>query len=107
MHLCQVKDKLKEFRFDSLRLDCDNHFEAVILKNELEKLKVQLASLFGEPVWPSKKKMSRQIEDMVNGFGGIMAGQTLYFWSKDKDTVFVMLWPWQDGEHTTIKAIQR
>ncbi len=107
MHLGQVRDKLKECRFDSLRLDCDNHFEAVVLKNELEKLKVQLFSLFGEPVWPSKKKMSRQMEDMVNGFGGIMTGQTLYFWSKDKDAVFVMLWPWKDGERTTIKAIQR
>jgi len=40
---------------------------------------------------------------MIEEFGGIRPGQTLYFWNEGKDAVFAMLWPWQDGYHTTVK----
>jgi hypothetical protein len=107
MHLDEVKERLKQVSFDTLRLDCDNHFEVVVVKNELEKLNLHLKSLFGDPAWPSETKMNRQMQEVINGFGGIMSGQTLYFWSHGKDTVFAMLWPWQDGVRTTVKVIQK
>jgi hypothetical protein len=47
------------------------------------------------------------MEETVKAFGGIMPGQTLYFKNEGNDTIFAMLWPWQDGIRTTVKIIQK
>lgn len=107
MEFDQVRAGLKDLRFDTLRTDCDNFFEAVIVKNELKKLNSRLETFFGSPVFPSKKRLSFQAEDAIQGFGGIMAGQTLYFWNEGKEAIFAMIWPWQDGQHSTIKVIHK
>jgi len=59
----------------------------------------------GLPAYPSNDRLSPQIEKTIKEFGGVMSGQTLYFWSQGKDTVFAMLWPWEDGYRTTVKII--
>ncbi|MDD5432644.1 MAG: hypothetical protein PHO70_06650 [Candidatus Omnitrophica bacterium] len=107
MELDKLRDELKAVTFDSKRLDCDNHFEAVIIKDELEKLVKRLENVFGKPVWPSGKRLSFQLEEAIKSYGGIMPGQTLYFLEEEKKEVFAMLWPWQDGVHTTVKIISR
>jgi len=93
--------------FDKLRVDSDNYFEAVIVKNELANLTVILQRLFGLPAWPSRKLLLPQIQKIIKNFGGIRPGQALYFWSQGKDTIFAMLWPWEDGDHTTVKIIRK
>jgi hypothetical protein len=107
MQFSQIKEGLKDVSFDALRTDCDNYFEAVILKEELTKLTERLANLFGSPAWPSKNRLSFRIQEAIKGFGGIMPGQTLYSLEQGSDAVFAMLWPWQDGKHTTIKIIKK
>ena len=47
------------------------------------------------------------MQETVNNFGGIMPGQTLYFKGEGVDSIFAMLWPWQDGVRTTVKIIQK
>jgi hypothetical protein len=47
------------------------------------------------------------MQEVINGFGGIMPGQTLYFRSEGSESIFAMLWPWQDGIRTTVKIIQK
>ena len=107
MQFEEIKKEVKEITFDTLRLDCDNHFEAVIVKEELAKLNERLKKFFGEPVWPSKNRLPLQIQEAVDGFGGILSGQTLYFSKEGDDAIFAMLWPWQDAEHTTLKIIKK
>jgi hypothetical protein len=102
----QIRDDLKSITFDTLRLDCDNRFEAVIVKEEMQKLTTRLESFFGSPAWPSSKQLSFQVRQLIEGFGGITQGQTLYFRDTGDDTVLAMLWPWQDGLHTTLKVIK-
>ncbi|MBM3244577.1 MAG: hypothetical protein FJZ15_02130 [Candidatus Omnitrophica bacterium] len=106
MQFTDLKKEIKRVDFDTLRLDCDNHFEAVILKNELDKLTVRLEKFFGSPAWPSKNTLSFEVQKIVDGYGGIMPGQILYFWGKGSESVFAMLWPWQDGQRTTVKIIK-
>ena len=106
MDFSDLKTLIKPVRFDALRLDCDNYFEAVILKEELAKLTVRLENFFGTPAWPSKERLSFSVQEKIRGFGGIMPGQTLYYRRKENDTVFAMLWPWKDGERVTVKIIQ-
>ncbi|MDD5155054.1 MAG: hypothetical protein PHF11_01015 [Candidatus Omnitrophica bacterium] len=107
MEFNEIKNEVKDIPFEALRLDCDNNFEAVVIKDELEKLHARLQAFFGSPVFPSKERLSFQVRQIVDGFGGILPGQTLYFWSRGKDAIFSMLWPWKDGMHTTIKIIKK
>lgn len=107
MKFIELKDEVKAVKFDTLRLDCDNHFEAVVVKAELDKLTARLERFFGSPAWPSKGRLSLKIEETIKGFGGIMPGQTLYFKDSGADTMFAMLWPWQDGQRTTVKIIKK
>lgn len=107
MQFSEVKEEVKSVNFETLRTDCDNYFEAVVIKNELDKLGERLNKFFGEPAWPSKNRLSYQMQEAVKAFGGIMPGQTLYFKNQGNEAIFAMLWPWQDGVRTTVKIIQK
>jgi len=102
-----VRNGIKLFSFETLRTDRDNFFEGVIIQQELDKLNLQLKSLLGEPVYPSKNRLAPKVQTAVDGFGGIMPGQTLYYKDLGKGSIFAMLWPWKDGQHTTVKIIQQ
>lgn len=99
-----IKD-VKNIRFETLRKDSEDSFEAVVKKDELTRLSEKLEKFFGVAIWPSKNKVPSSVQKVINDAGGIRSNQTLYFWSTEKDTIFAMLWPWQDGEHVTIKIV--
>jgi hypothetical protein len=107
MDFSSLRRNMRSFSFDALRTDCDNFFEAVVLQQELEKLHLHLKSIMGEPVFPSRNRLPIKVQEAVNGFGGIMPGQTLYYKTTGTDSVLAMFWPWKDGQRTTIKIIQQ
>ncbi len=107
MEFSEVRNNIKTFNFETLRTDCDNFFEGVVFQQELDSLNLQLKSLLGEPVYPSKNRLLHKVQERVDGFGGIMPGQTLYYKDSGKDNILAMLWPWKDGQRTTIKIIQQ
>lgn len=107
MQFRELKEKIKETSFEELRDESDVYLEVVILKKELPKLAASLEKFFGQPLWPSKNKPSPKIEKTIADFGGIMPGQTLYFSADANQTIFAMLWPWQDGQHTTVKIAKK
>jgi len=102
-----IREYMKALSFEALRTDCDNFFEGVIIKQEIDKLNFQLKSLLGEPVYPSKNRLAHKVQKSIDGFGGIIAGQTLYYKDLGSDSILVMLWPWKDGQRTTVKIIQQ
>ena len=93
--------------FVSLRSDEESYFEAVFSNDELTKLAPKFEKFFGLPAWPSKKPLPSQVEEIIGEFGGIMPGQTLYFWNEGSDYIVLMLWPWNDAMHTTVKIIKK
>ncbi len=107
MEFNNIKEEVKKISFETLRTDCDNYFEGVIVKNEINGLNERLKKFLGEPAWPSKNRLDFKAQEAIKGFGGIMPGQTLYFKSEGEDSIFAMLWPWQDGVRTTLKIIQK
>ena len=107
MDFSAIRKDMKMFSFEALRTDCDNFFEGVIVGQELDKLNGQLRSLLGEPVYPSKNRLALKVRQTVDGFGGVMPGQTLYYKDLGTDSILAMLWPWKDGERTTVKIIQQ
>lgn len=106
----QFNELIKEVNnviFTTVRQESGIYFEAVVAKKELANLTTRLENFFGPPMWPLKNNLPSQVQEAIRDFGGIMPGQTLYFWNQGNDTVFAMLWPWQDGEHITIKMVKK
>jgi hypothetical protein len=102
----KIKNTVKEFEIDTLRIDADAQFEAVLFNKEMDKLRPRLENLLGSAVFPSQNDLSAQISQHIDAYGGIASGQTLFYTNIKNDVIFAMLWPWQDGLHTTIKIIQ-
>ena len=100
-------NEIKSVVFDSLRADQENYFEAVVLNIELAKLTTKLENFFGLPLWPSTNPLPLKLQQLIEGFGGILPEQTLYFWNEGSDYILVMLWPWRDAMHTTVKIIKK
>lgn len=108
MTFSELKNELKTLSFDTQRRDEGVYFEAVIVKTELESLVAVLEKFFGAPAWDSTRgKLTSEMNDSISEFGGVIAGQTLYFIQDNNNRFFAMLWPWQDHEHITLKAGQK
>ena len=103
MEFDKIKAQIKRCEPDTMRMDNENYFEAVVGRARLEELIRVLEGIFGSPAWPSGNKLSKDAEKFIKNVGGLRKGQTLYFLSKEGCSVFAMLWPWQDGERITIK----
>lgn len=107
MEFKDFRRDIKSLHIDDLRNEDDNYFEAVLLKTEMDKLKERLKKFFGDPVFPSSGKLPAHTEKTIQDFGGVRRNQTLYFKDEGKNSLFAMLWPWDDGWHTTLKMGRR
>ena len=107
MQFNELINEVKSAVFESLRLDKESYFEAVFLNNELVKLTPKFEKFFGLPAWPSQSPLPSKIEGIIEEFGGIMPGQTLYLCNEGSDYIVLMLWPWNDAMHTTVKIIKK
>jgi hypothetical protein len=106
MQFDELKTEIKPISFVVVRADTQDYLEVVILKNNLDGLCAILDRLFGSPIWPPENKIPALAVEAIKKYGGVMSGQTLYFWNQDDFCVFAMLWPWSDGEHITLKCGQ-
>lgn len=104
MEFKQLTLELKGLTLDAIRAENEDYFEAVILKSQLDTLISKLDKVFGLALWPSQAKLTDETKNVIEEFGGVMSGQTLYLLKQDKQVFFAMLWPWQDGKHITLKT---
>lgn len=107
MEFVNLRKDIRSLNLDSLRIDGDNFFEAVLIKDELQRLNRRLKSFLGEPLYPSKSRLPLKVRRQINAFGGIMPGQTLYYKAEADAVFFAMLWPWNDGLRTTLKIVRK
>jgi len=107
MEFDKIRDEIRKLDLELLRVDTNEYFEAVVVKEELDKLQERLKDFLGEPAWPSTKGIPAEMQKKINDFGGIMPGQTLYCKNEGGDSIFAMLWPWQDGKRTTVKIVHK
>lgn len=107
MDFIQLKTQIKNVVFETVRADYEDYFEAVITKEKLDELNLSLERGLGAPAWPSKNRLASQVQKAVEEFGGVRAGQTLYWGDQEKFSLFAMLWPWQDAVHITLKMVMK
>jgi len=107
MPLTEVKKEMKSVGLTEVRIDTADYFEAVLTKEVLAALSLKLEKIFGAAQYPSSKSLPDDIVAMTQKFGGVREGQTLYFTKENGLSKLAMLWPWQDGQHLTLKIAKK
>jgi len=103
---------LKDFFEDCLSLDAcarrieqEDYIELVLRREAISQYICSLDSMFGSPAKPEGVRPSWRLSRAAKKYGGIKKNQTLYLHNDMGEKFMAMLWPWQDGEHATLKLI--
>ncbi|MFH1359997.1 MAG: hypothetical protein ABIJ41_03050 [Candidatus Omnitrophota bacterium] len=99
----ELLSKAKELKVEEIRKDDENYLEFVVRVSNLNQVHPLLEQYFGVPFKPAGQRPSREAQQHAAAFGGIREDQTLYFREQDNDFHCGMIWPWSDGELTTVK----
>lgn len=101
----EIIKKLDKLEIHQQRRVSDSYAEIVIFNKEILFCSEIMEQLLGQPVSSAGIKPNAEDIELTKDFGGIFDEQTLYKKDFDRMRVLVMFWPWQDGEHTTLKVI--
>lgn len=107
MDFSELIKEVKAVSFEEVREDETSIFVGVLIKEKLPELTAILEKNFGGVTWPVKTALAPDVKLAIREFGGISAGQTLYFHKEETSAIFAMLWPWQDDQHITVKIGQK
>ena len=101
----QLRKELEKIKFESVREDRGDYFEAVAVKDELAVVISCLEASLGSAVSPAK--LPKPLAQTLKEYGGIRGGQRLYCKFESDYALIILFWPWADGAHTTIKIIDQ
>ena len=85
------------------RAESYDYCEIVIYNREIAEWIKVIEEELGPASKPAGTKASEEDAELATDLGGIDEGQMLFKKVSGDGTVVAMLWPWQDGEHTTMK----
>lgn len=99
---------LKEVIAELIKLDVyekrsisDDYGELVLLNTPA--LHKALTDIFGPAIKESNKKPDKEMIILAKEYGGIWENQTLFKKDTQSSILIVMLWPWSDMQHITLK----
>lgn len=99
-----LKVQAAKVGFSEQRQDTADYFEAVFLNSNLGAFTAIFEAVLGKAIFPSAAPIPAAVKTAIDRCGGVMGKQTLYALVEAHELVFVMLWPWSDGSHITLKA---
>jgi hypothetical protein len=105
MQYHQLIEKIKEKRTEEIRSDTSDYFECVIRTSNLNRLAPDFESCFGTPRKPCGSRPDRSVARYSEPYGGIRKGQTLYYAEEKGEAVMLLIWPWNNGDLSTVKII--
>ena len=103
MMLKEIMEKCSGLNIDEQRSITDDYVELVFLNKEIGAWRKVLTDSLGPEIKPAGVEPTESDLDLTKDFGGIHDNQTLFKKALDELVVIAMLWPWQDGVHTTLK----
>ncbi|MFH2218489.1 MAG: hypothetical protein ABII68_02365 [Pseudomonadota bacterium] len=106
MKIREITEICGNLRVDEKRRVEEGYVELVIFNDEMYRWEEKLAGLLGRPTKPPGMEPSQKQEKITETFGGIQKSQTLFQKSFDGSDVIAMFWPWQNGEHVTLKIAE-
>lgn len=81
----------------------ETYVELVFFTRDTARWTEALSAHLGTPAKAAGTAPSESQRQAASPYGGIHANQTLFQGSPGGATVIAMFWPWQDGQHTTLK----
>ena len=106
MSFDELVQTLRSIPVDEERQCSEGYLEFVLSSRHLTHLYPILERYFGVPFKPPGVAPTREAEDYVRSYGGIMKHQTLYFLQEEGLANCAMIWPWGDGLRVTVKVAQ-
>jgi len=103
MTFVELVGQLKKFPFDEIRKEADGYFEFVVSVKHLMTLYPLFETYYGVPFKPAGIAPTSKAQDVTKNYGGIQTQQTLYYASRGTISDCAMIWPWNDGNHATVK----
>ncbi len=95
-----------------VRENTENYEQVVFLSKDVDNWNRILTEKLGTPLISADgTKNEVQAENLtvalkvVDSFGGIQKGQTLYYGMHESSKIIITLWPWQDGQHITLNKV--
>ena len=79
--------------------------ELVVYAKDVASWEKVFEEALGPAAKPPGSKATEEHEMMTDEYGGIEKTQTLYLKQDDSALTLVMLWPWQDKIHVTVKMV--
>lgn len=99
-------EELNKIQCQEKRTQTPNYVEVVVAKPYWEALDQVLQNYFGQPLKPKGQNPSREADKCSKPYGGIRRDQTLYFKKNEAESFAALLWPWGNGNLTTLKIIR-
>jgi hypothetical protein len=107
----ELTNSVKEIRESS-----ENYDELVLFSKDIATWNHVLTQKLGPPLISPDKITDGSSEesspslkeaalDLATPFGGIAEGQTLYYGTHNSYVFLIMIWPWQDKAHVTLKKV--
>ncbi len=91
MNICEKREETRDY--------C----EVVFFSKETQRWEQVFTDIFGQIKKQPGVKPTKDDLRVTDDFGGICKNQTLFEKDCENFKIIVMFWPWQDGEHTTLK----
>jgi len=88
---------------DEQRQRREQYVELVFFTRDTARWTETLATHLGAPAKPPGTAPTAEQRQLASAHGGIHANQTLFYGTSDGARIIAMFWPWQDGQHTTLK----
>jgi len=85
------------------RSDSADYKEWVFLNSDLRQWCSFIEEIFGPECKPAGKEPTAEDKKVTKDYGGVRSDQILYKRIDGDQIVIVMLWPWGDKQHTTLK----
>jgi len=82
----------------------DSFIEIVFFNKDIQEWNNLLHEFLGEPLKEAAGKLTNQMKELTEEYGGIGQGQTLFKKKLEEGIILAMLWPWGNGNHTTLKV---
>ncbi len=103
MTLSDILSKVQGLGVVDRRSMTEDYCELVFFSKDLETWHQVMAEALGEPRKPAGQEPTDADQSLTLNTGGIWIGQTLFEKRFDTATIIAKFWPWEDGEHITLK----
>ena len=101
--LPEILKRCQDLRIAEERCLTDEYVELVVYSDELHAWYTIFADIMGPPISPGGMPPSANDLAVTKDYGSVWTNQTLFKRLTANGIMIAMFWPWQDGDHITLK----